>query len=118
MNDRLTKLSILLLMLGMALIPLNDSLIKLLSSRYPPLAQIVAIRALFCILVISIIGQGAKKVLLLPRRTVILFSIRGMCLVIAMYLFFISLASLPLIHSGIYIFYITSFDNFFVLNSS
>ncbi len=95
MNDRLTKLSILLLMLGMALIPLNDSLIKLLSSRYP-LAQIVAIRALFCILVISVIGQGAKKVLLLPRRTLILFSIRGMCLVIAMYFFFISLASLPL----------------------
>jgi hypothetical protein len=62
MNDRLTKLSILLLMLGMALIPLNDSLIKLLSSRYP-LAQIVAIRALFCILAISVIGQGAKKVL-------------------------------------------------------
>ncbi len=95
MKDRLTKVSILLLILGMALIPLNDSLIKLLSSRYP-LAQIVAIRALFCILVISIIGQGAKKVLLLPRRTVILFSMRGMCLVIAMYLFFISLASLPL----------------------
>ena len=95
MNDRLTKLSILLLMLGMALIPLNDSLIKLLSSRYP-LAQIVAIRALFCILAISIIGQGAKKVLLLPRRTLILFSIRGMCLVIAMYFFFVSLASLPL----------------------
>ena len=95
MNDRLTKLSILLLMLGMALIPLNDSLIKLLSSRYP-LAQIVAIRALFCILVISVIGQGAKKVLLLPWRTVVLFSIRGMCLVIAMYFFFISLASLPL----------------------
>ena len=95
MNDRLTKLSILLLMLGMALIPLNDSLIKLLSSRYP-LAQIVVIRALFCIVVISIIGQGAKKVFLLPRRTVILFSIRGMCLVIAMYLFFVSLASLPL----------------------
>ncbi|NCV17463.1 MAG: DMT family transporter [Rhodobacterales bacterium] len=82
MNDRLTKLSILLLMLGMALIPLNDSLIKLLSSRYP-LAQIVVIRALFCILVISIIGKGAKKVLLLPRRTVILFAIRGMCLVVA-----------------------------------
>ena len=95
MNDRLTKLSILLLMLGMALIPLNDSLIKLLSSRYP-LAQIVVIRALFCIVVISIIGQGAKKVFLLPPRTVILFSIRGMCLVIAMYLFFVSLASLPL----------------------
>ena len=91
MNDRLTKLSILLLMLGMALIPLNDSLIKLLSSRYP-LAQIVAIRALFCILVISVIGQGAKKVLLLPWRTVVLFSIRGMCLVIAMYFFFISLS--------------------------
>tara|TARA_B100001057_G_scaffold457887_1_gene506581 strand:- start:3308 stop:4252 length:945 start_codon:yes stop_codon:yes gene_type:complete len=82
-------------MLGMALIPLNDSLIKLLSSHYP-LAQIVVIRALFCIVVISIIGQGAKKVFLLPRRTVVLFSIRGMCLVIAMYLFFVSLASLPL----------------------
>ena len=95
MNDRLTKLSILLLMLGMALIPLNDSLIKLLSSRYP-LAQIVVIRALFCILVISIVGKGAKKVLLLPRRTVILFAIRGMCLVIAMYFFFVALASLPL----------------------
>ena len=95
MNDRVTKISILVLMLGMALIPLNDSLIKLLSSRFP-LAQIVVIRALICIFIIAIIGQGAKKTLLLPRRTLILFSIRGMCLVIAMYFFFVALASLPL----------------------
>ena len=55
MNDRVTKISILVLMLGMALIPLNDSLIKLLSSRFP-LAQIVVIRALICIFIIAIIG--------------------------------------------------------------
>ncbi|MEK9915622.1 MAG: DMT family transporter, partial [Paracoccaceae bacterium] len=79
----------------MAIIPLNDALIKLLSDRFP-LSEIVAIRALLCILIVSFFGAGIREVIKLPPRILFLFSLRGMCLVIAMYLYFISLGSLPL----------------------
>ena len=86
---------IFLLALGMAIIPLNDALIKLLSDRFP-LSEIVAIRAILCILIVSFFGSGIREVIKLPARVILLFSLRGMCLVIAMYLYFISLGSLPL----------------------
>ena len=86
---------IFLLALGMAIIPLNDALIKLLSDRFP-LSEIVAIRAVICILIVSFFGAGIREVIKLPPRILFLFSLRGMCLVIAMYLYFISLGSLPL----------------------
>ena len=90
-----TPIVIFLLALGMSIIPLNDALIKLLSDRFP-LAEIVAIRAILCILIISFFGAGIREVIKLPPRVILLFSLRGMCLVIAMYLYFISLGSLPL----------------------
>ena len=90
-----TPLVIFLLALGMAIIPLNDALIKLLSDRFP-LAEIVAIRAVLCILIVSFFGAGIREVIQLPLRVILLFSLRGMCLVIAMYLYFISLGTLPL----------------------
>ena len=86
---------IFLLAFGMAIIPLNDALIKLLSDRFP-LAEIAAIRAIVCILIVSFFGSGFREVIKLPPRIILLFSLRGMCLVIAMYLYFISLGSLPL----------------------
>ncbi len=90
-----TPIVIFLLALGMSIIPLNDALIKLLSDRFP-LAEIVAIRAILCILIISFFGAGIREVIKSPPRVILLFSLRGMCLVIAMYLYFISLGSLPL----------------------
>ena len=90
-----TPVVIFLLALGMSIIPLNDALIKLLSDRFP-LAEIVAIRAILCILIVSFFGSGIREVIKLPARVILLFSLRGMCLVIAMYLYFISLGSLPL----------------------
>ena len=90
-----TPFVIFLLALGMAIIPLNDALIKLLSNRFP-LAEIVAIRAVLCILFVSFFGSGIREVIQLPLRVILLFSLRGMCLVIAMYLYFISLGTLPL----------------------
>ena len=90
-----TPVVIFLLAFGMSIIPLNDALIKLLSDRFP-LAEIVAIRAVLCILVVSFFGAGIREVIKLPGRVILLFSLRGMCLVIAMYLYFISLGSLPL----------------------
>jgi drug/metabolite transporter (DMT)-like permease len=90
-----TPVVVFLLALGMSIIPLNDALIKLLSDRFP-LAEIVAIRAILCLLIVSFFGEGIREVIKLPLRVILLFSLRGMCLVIAMYLFFISLGSLPL----------------------
>lgn len=90
-----TPVVIFLLALGMAIIPLNDALIKLLSDRFP-LSEIVAIRAILCILIVSFFGAGIREVIKLSPRILFLFSLRGMCLVIAMYLYFISLGSLPL----------------------
>ena len=75
---------IFLLAFGMAIIPLNDALIKLLSDRFP-LAEITAIRAILCILIVSFFGSGIREVIKLPPRIILLFSLRGMCLVIAMY---------------------------------
>tara|TARA_B100001059_G_scaffold72246_1_gene69396 strand:- start:1130 stop:2140 length:1011 start_codon:yes stop_codon:yes gene_type:complete len=90
-----TPVVVFLLALGMSIIPLNDALIKLLSDRFP-LAEIVAIRAILCIFIVSFFGEGFREVIKLPPRVIFLFSLRGMCLVVAMYLYFISLGSLPL----------------------
>ena len=51
---------------------------------------------LIIVLIVSFFGAGIREVIKLPPRILFLFSLRGMCLVIAMYLYFISLGSLPL----------------------
>lgn len=84
-----------LLALGMAIIPLNDAIIKLLSSKLP-LAEIVTVRAVMSIVLVGIFSNGIARMFALSAKAFWLFVGRGMCLVIAMALFFIPLGSLPL----------------------
>ena len=84
-----------LLAIAMGIIPLNDALIKLMSKDVP-LGEIVAIRAVFTLSLLGIFSHSLRSMLTLPARVFWLFFARGMCLVLAMVLFFVSLGSLPL----------------------
>ena len=84
-----------LLTIAMGIIPLNDALIKLMSEEVP-LGQIVAIRAVVTLGLLGIFSHSLRSMLVLPARVFWLFFARGMCLVLAMVLFFVSLGSLPL----------------------
>ena len=87
--------AILLLMLGIAFIPLNDALTKVMSERLP-LAEIVAMRAIMSLGILIIFTKGLRSVSMLDRKTIMLFVIRGMCLVAAMYLYFLGPSALPI----------------------
>ncbi|MGC6453060.1 MAG: DMT family transporter [Candidatus Puniceispirillaceae bacterium] len=84
-----------LLALGMGLIPLNDALIKLMSA-YMPLAEIAFIRGVLSLLVLAVFSRGVISMLQLPAAVFWSFFGRGMCLVVAMILYFVPLGSLPL----------------------
>ena len=79
----------------MALIPLNDALVKIMSSHIS-LGQIVALRAIICLTVIGLLSNGLSAVLKLGASVFFRFVGRGLCLVFAMLLFFAALSSLPL----------------------
>ena len=97
MIDRLSRPTYALGMLGlaMAVIPLNDALVKIMSSHIS-LGQIVMVRALLCLLLVLLFSRGFKAVISLPSPILLQFIGRSMCLVFAMLLFFVSLGSLPL----------------------
>ena len=83
------------LALGMAVIPLNDALIKLLGEAMP-LGQIVFIRSLISLAFITLFTSGLQRMIGLQSSVFWQFVGRGMCLVVAMVLFFASLGSLSL----------------------
>ena len=83
------------LAIGMAVIPLNDALIKLLGDTMP-LGQIVTIRSLMSLALIALFSSGLRRMMGLSRAVFWQFVGRGMCLVVAMVLFFASLGSLSL----------------------
>lgn len=87
--------AILLLVLGISFIPLNDALIKVMSERLPT-AEIVAMHAIMSLGILIIFTKGVRLVSMLDRKTIMLFVIRGMCLVAAMYLHFLGLSALPI----------------------
>ena len=87
--------AILLLVLGMSFIPLNDALIKIMSQRLP-LAEIVTMRAVISLAILVVFTNGFRSVLALNSRTILLFVLRGMCLVAAIYFYFLALSSLPI----------------------
>ena len=87
--------AILLLVLGMSFIPLNDALIKIMSQRLP-LAEIVTMRAVISLAILIAFTNGLRAILALNSRTILLFVLRGMCLVAAMYFYFLALSSLPI----------------------
>lgn len=84
-----------LLALGMGMIPLNDALIKLMSA-YMPLAEIALIRGVLAMILLAVFTRGVSNMLALPARVFWSFFGRGMCLVLAMILYFVPLGSLPL----------------------
>ena len=84
-----------MLALAMSLIPLNDALIKLMSA-YMPLAEIAFVRGMLSMAVLAIFTGGVRSMLALPARVFWSFFGRGMCLVLAMILYFVPLGSLPL----------------------
>ena len=96
-TDKLTTpfFALSLLTIAMGIIPLNDALIKLMSGDVP-LGQIIAIRAVVTLSLLGIFSRSLRSMLVLPARVFWLFFARGMCLVLAMVLFFVSLGSLPL----------------------
>ena len=84
-----------LLTVAMGIIPLNDALIKLMSEDLP-LGQIVALRAVIALGLLGLFSHSLRSMLVLTAKVFWLFVARGMCLVLAMVLFFVSLGSLPL----------------------
>jgi drug/metabolite transporter (DMT)-like permease len=84
-----------LLTVAMGVIPLNDALIKLMSEDVS-LGQIVALRAMMALGLLGIFSRSLHAMFVLPARVFWLFVARGMCLVLAMVLFFVSLGALPL----------------------
>ena len=80
---------------GMAVIPVNDALIKLLADHMS-LGQIVAIRSLLSLCIILLFSDGLARMMRLKASAFWQFTGRGMCLVVAMLLFFSALGSLPL----------------------
>ena len=54
-----------LLAMGMAVIPLNDAFIKLMSDRLP-LAEIVFVRGVLALLIIALFSRGISSMLELP----------------------------------------------------
>jgi len=102
--------AILLLVSGMSFIPLNDALIKIMSERLP-LAEIVVMRAVISLGILIIFTKGVRSVSMLDRKTLMFFVIRGMCLVAAMYLYFLALSTLPISTVVSIFFPVTTFNH-------
>jgi len=84
-----------LLALGMAIIPLNDAFIKLMSDHLP-LAEIALVRGVLALALMLVFARGITALRALPAGIFWQFFGRGMCLVLAMTLYFIPLGTLPL----------------------
>ena len=84
-----------LLAVGMAFIPLNDAFIKLMSGHLS-LAQISVIRGSMSLAILAFVSTGFRSMFALSGAEFVQFFARGMCLVVAMVLFFAALGSLPL----------------------
>lgn len=80
---------------AMGLIPLNDSLIKLMSSSLS-IFQIMAVRAAFALFLVMLFPMTWKSVAKLRFKTWLKILGRGFCLVGAMLFFFLPLATLSL----------------------
>ncbi len=79
----------------MALIPFNDSLIKLMSARLS-VFEILGIRAVFTLAVLAVIPLTIPALFALSLKSWVKLTIRGMFLVSAMLFFFLPLATLSL----------------------
>ncbi len=80
---------------AMALIPLNDSFIKMMSSHLS-IFQILSMRAIVCLCILAAIPGAIKAATGLSGKTFLKLTFRGVCLVGAMLMFFLPLAQLGL----------------------
>jgi drug/metabolite transporter (DMT)-like permease len=87
--------AVLLLALGMGLIPLNDSLIKVMGEEYP-LLQIITLRGLLSLLMIFLLPGAIDAARQLSLKSWRRLGLRGTMLVCTMMCFFTSLATLKL----------------------
>ncbi|MEO0328874.1 MAG: DMT family transporter [Pseudomonadota bacterium] len=89
------KVALVFFVFAMAMIPLNDSLIKLMSDKFS-IFQILGVRALFSLALVLLIPGTLSSVIKLKLRTWLKLMLRGLCLVGAMLFFFLPLSILPL----------------------
>ena len=87
--------TILFFISGLSLLPLNDAIIKLLSSELS-LGQIILVRSIFSIIFFSIIFKNFTSLFKIEGKTILLFTLRATLIVLAMMFFFMSLASLSI----------------------
>lgn len=80
---------------AMAMIPLNDSLIKLMSDHLS-IFQVLATRAFVCLIILACIPGAISSLSGLSWKTIGKLCFRGICLVGAMLFFFLPLSVLPL----------------------
>ncbi len=80
---------------AMAMIPLNDSMIKLMSDHLS-IFQILAMRAFVCLAILACIPGAIRSMAKLTSKTIAKLCFRGLCLVGAMLFFFLPLSVLPL----------------------
>ncbi len=89
------KFALILFMVSMALIPLNDAFIKLMSERFS-IFQILSLRAVVSLAIVLSIPVTIKAMRQLKFKTILKLMLRGFCLVAAMMFFFLPLARLDL----------------------
>ena len=95
MNSYYKFKTILLFISGLSLLPLNDAIIKLLSSELS-LGQIILVRSVFSIIFFSIIFKNFTSLFKIEGKIILLFTLRATLIVLAMMFFFMSLASLSI----------------------
>ena len=78
-----------LLGLAMAVIPLNDALIKIMSASIS-LGQVVAVRALLSLILVMLVSDGLRAMLNLSAPVFWQFVGRAMCLVVYAIIFCIA----------------------------
>lgn len=84
-----------LFIVSMALIPLNDAFIKVMSESFS-IFQILSMRAVVSLAIVLAIPTTVAALRSLKARTILKLMLRGMCLVCAMMFFFLPLATLSL----------------------
>ena len=75
-------IALLMLAAGMAFIPLNDALFKLMSARLP-LAEITFVRGVITLVILAIVSNGFRAMFGLSAAEFWQFFARGLCLVVA-----------------------------------
>lgn len=89
------RIALAFFMFAMAMIPLNDAFIKLMSDHLS-IFQILSMRAFFTVALLACMPGAVKELIALSGLTFLKLALRGICLVGAMLFFFLPLSVLSL----------------------